>query len=172
MMGTMLQDELNAITVGIFLQVESGYMTWLNYRLLDTLWSRRGACEGTASALLCTCDTHMGIIDWEIQPGVNADSWRQLLVVLENHRLKTNKQWQRNTGAQLLGVSGPVFDQVLVVWWSSPLFREYLFSVEDKVDKEQVVAFCVVLFSTWVPLVKLSSQQEYRPTCLTPAGHL
>lgn len=37
MMGTMLQDELNAITVGIFLQVESGYMTWLNYRLLDTL---------------------------------------------------------------------------------------------------------------------------------------
>lgn len=37
MMGTMLQDELNAITVGIFLQAESGYMTWLNYRLLDTL---------------------------------------------------------------------------------------------------------------------------------------
>lgn len=37
MMGTMLQDELNAITVGIFLHVESGYMTWLNYRLLDTL---------------------------------------------------------------------------------------------------------------------------------------
>ena len=27
MIGTMLQDELNAITVGIFLQVESGYMT-------------------------------------------------------------------------------------------------------------------------------------------------
>lgn len=27
MMGTTLQDELNAITVGIFLQVESGYMT-------------------------------------------------------------------------------------------------------------------------------------------------
>lgn len=37
MTGTMLQDELNAITVGIFLQVESSYMTWLNYRLLDTL---------------------------------------------------------------------------------------------------------------------------------------
>lgn len=27
MTGTMLQDELNAITVGIFLQVESSYMT-------------------------------------------------------------------------------------------------------------------------------------------------
>jgi len=37
MMGSVLQDELNAITVGIFLQVESGYMTRLNYRLLDTL---------------------------------------------------------------------------------------------------------------------------------------
>lgn len=89
MMGTMLQDELNAITVGIFLQVESGYMTWLNYRLLDTLWSRGGACGGTAPALSCTCNTHTGTIHWEIQPGVNADSWRQLLVVLEKHRLKT-----------------------------------------------------------------------------------
>lgn len=52
MIGTMLQDELNAITVGIFLQVESGYMTWLNYGLLDTLspWSHGGAHGGAASA--------------------------------------------------------------------------------------------------------------------------
>lgn len=168
MMGTMLQDELNAITVGIFLQVESGYMTWLNYRLLDTLWSRRGACGSTASALLCTCNTHRGTVHWEIQPGVSADFWRQLLVVLEKHRLKTR---QTTTEEHQYSPTGSIWCGL----WSDdhlPFFREYLFFLEDKVDKEQVVVFCTVLFSTCVPLVKLCSQQEYRPTCLTPAGHL
>lgn len=67
MMGTMLQDELNAITVGIFLQVESGYMTWLNYRLLDTLSDLVVVHE---EAQLCLCSvpmTHVRApVYWEI----------------------------------------------------------------------------------------------------------
>lgn len=67
MMGTMLQDELNAITVGIFLQVESGYMTWLNYRLLDTL-SDLVVVHEEAQLRLCSVPvTHVQApVYWEI----------------------------------------------------------------------------------------------------------
>lgn len=172
MMGTMLQDELNAITVGIFLQVESGYMTWLNYRLLDTLWSCRGVCGSTASALLCTCNTHRGTAHWEIQPGVDADSCRQLLVVLEKHRLKTRKTTTEEcqyppTTSIWCGLCPPCPQGRTSTPWERGDDHQ-----TNMLVKEQVVVFCTVLFSTCVPLVKLGSQREYRPTCLTPAGHL
>lgn len=80
MIGTMLQDELNAITVGIFLQVESGYMTWLNYGLLDTLspWSHGGAHGGAASAPYLRrrrTQVHMGLYQ-QAWLGVDVDPWQ------------------------------------------------------------------------------------------------
>lgn len=171
MMGTMLQDELNAITVGIFLQVESGYMTWLNYRLLDTLWSCGSACGGAAPALWCTCNTYG-------HHSLRNSAWCQCrflkaALVLEKHRLKTR---QTTTEEHQSSATGGVWSG----FWPGPcclvIIPPFLgntcYSLKDKVDKEQAVVFSVVLFSTWVPLIKLISQQEYRPTCLTPAGHL
>lgn len=97
MIGTMLQDELNAITVGIFLQVESGYMTWLNYGLLDTLspWSHGGAHRGAASAPYLRrghTQVHMGT---PVSTGLAwgwmwiPDSCGQVSVVVGKHSPKT-----------------------------------------------------------------------------------